>query len=854
MKISPCPSDRAALAASRFPRQEKGSARLVRAALALLASLPCLIGGAEASPVGTLDGWGYNRYGQIGNGLTDQQSVPAPSNNTFFSDVVAIAAGINSSVALRADGTVWAWGHNSHGQLGSPTSSCSTYYPQEPCSPVPVLVPGLSNITAIAAGARHVLALKSDGTVWAWGDNHFGQLGDGTTSDTSSPVPVGGATPLRAVAISAGLVHSLALKADGSVWAWGDNTRKQLGATTEAITCTHDQSSSPCATTPVPVLTRTVYPFGFVDYDPLAAVRAIAAGGFHNLALRSDGTVSAWGANTFGQLGLGNPGDDVPSPQKTDELEDVRALAAGADFSLALLSNGTVRAWGDNVYGQLGVGTDTGPDQCPQEFSSGTFDRPCSPTPLPVPGLNSVIAMAAGSLHALVVTTDGHVWGWGNDSFGQVGDSALNPVDAVTLPVQLIEPLDVTSVAAGGLHSFALTGVTRRSAWGSNAQGQFGQDTPRSMMALAAGESHSLAVMGYGQATAWGANSYGQLGDGTAGPSRSMPQPVSVPFLISHQLFPIEDVSAVAGGVSHSLALLASGKVYAWGQNARGQLGDGLGTYQDQYTPVKVRTLSGVVAMSAGAWHSLALKADGTVWAWGENAQGQLGVPTSTAQSDLPVQVAGLKGIIAVAAGRNHSLALKHDGTVWAWGYNVQGQLGDNGASRYSPRQVGSLTDVKAIAAGGWHSAALTTAGGVYTWGDNGYGQLGDGTTASGSSPRRVVMMSGVFPRIRLGQLTGVTAIAVGLRHNLALKANGVVMGWGYNFYGQASGTASSPLDVATTVTGVSKVTEIAAHLLEAAPDAVVIVNMTARTVTYTVNVFNLPSGVTATPRRSAMP
>jgi len=227
-------------------------ATVLRRVAGLLAVVTCLTTfpvGADASPVGTLDGWGYNRYGQVGNGLVDQLAVPAPANNVFFSDVVAIDAGTNYGVALRADGTVWAWGHNSHGQLGSQTAFCSGGEPGESCSPVPVQVPGLSNITAIAAGSGHVLALKSDGTVWAWGANHHGQIGNGTTGNSSAPVQVGGATPLGTVtAISAGDVHSLALKADGSVWAWGDNTRKQLGATTDAITCTYDQSSSPCAT------------------------------------------------------------------------------------------------------------------------------------------------------------------------------------------------------------------------------------------------------------------------------------------------------------------------------------------------------------------------------------------------------------------------------------------------------------------------------------------------------------------------------------------------------------------------------------------------------------------------------
>jgi len=285
-------------------------------------------------------------------------------------------------------------------------------------------------------------------------------------------------------------------------------------------------------------------------------------------------------------------------------------------------------------------------------------------------------------------------------------------------------------------------------------------------------------------------NGSGQLGNGTFTNSNT-----------PAQVSGLSGVTAIAGGAEHSLALKSDGTVWAWGNNALGQLGNG--TFTDSNTPVQVLgpggvgNLSGVTALAVGGGqnlHSLALKSDGTVWAWGFNNQGQLGNATFTS-SNTPVQVSGLSGVTAIAGGVFHSLALKSDGTVWAWGFNGQGQLG-NGTNTDSntPVQTSGLTGVRAIAGGNYHSLAMKNDGTVWAWGSNGVGSLGNGTFTSSNTPVQVLGPGGV------GNLTGVTALAAGFENSLALKSDGTVWAWGFNIYGQLGNgtntTSNTPAQV----------------------------------------------------------
>jgi alpha-tubulin suppressor-like RCC1 family protein len=196
----------------------------------------------------------------------------------------------------------------------------------------------------------------------------------------------------------------------------------------------------------------------------------------------------------------------------------------------------------------------------------------------------------------------------------------------------------------------------------------------------------------------------------------------------------LEPCSTIIGGGSHSLGLRTDGTVRAWGYNANGQVGDG--TTTNRFSPVTVSSLGSVLAISGAGLFSVALKPDGTVWAWGNNAYGQLGDGTTT-QRNTPVKVSGLSNVSAIAAGVYHMLALKNDGTVWAWGYNAYGQVGNGTTTnRLTPVQV--LTGVTAIGAGGYHSLAVKTDGTVRAWGDNTYGQVGDGTTTQRNTPVKV--------------------------------------------------------------------------------------------------------------------
>ncbi|HVM13310.1 MAG TPA: RHS repeat-associated core domain-containing protein, partial [Egibacteraceae bacterium] len=267
---------------------------------------------------------------------------------------------------------------------------------------------------------------------------------------------------------------------------------------------------------------------------------------------------------------------------------------------------------------------------------------------------------------------------------------------------------------------------------------------------------------------------------------------------------PTTHARAISGGWYHSAAVDSDGNVWTWGHNGYGQLGSGNTT--DRLVPAKLANLGGVVAVAASAYNTVALKADGTVWAWGANYAGQVGDGTTT-QRSAPVQVVGppgtgpLTGIVAIASGASHSVALRNDGTVWTWGYNSNGQLGDGSTTdRPYADKVAGLSGVAAVAGAYTSSYALKSAGTVSAWGYNGLGNLGDGTTSERRTP---VHVSGV---------SGVTSLSSGYFHVLAAKGDGSVVGWGYNGYGQIGDGTTTQRNTAVAVPALSAVSSLSAN------------------------------------------
>ena len=361
---------------------------------------------------GTIWGLGRNAYGQLGTTakLGENLPNPTPTQVDGLSNVIAIAAGGSFSLALRSDGTVWAFGINSFGQLG-----LAATIGLDVANPTPTQVAGLSNVIAIAAGTDHSLALRSDGTVWGFGVNEFGQLGTTANNGTRNPNPTPTQVPglSNVTAIDAGSSHSLVLRSDGSVWGFGVNEFGQLGTT--ANNGTRNPNPTP---TQVPGLSSIV---------------GIAAGGGHSLVLRSDGTVSVFGANQEGQLAVAPPNNNAnPTPTPVPGLNNIVMIDAGSGHNLLLRSDGTVWTFGDNYRGQLGP-----------RPSSGS-----SPTPAVVPGLSNVVAIAAGSLHNLVTLADGTVWAFGDNLSGEVGPTANQQYFSNPIPQRVS---GVGKAAAGGV-------------------------------------------------------------------------------------------------------------------------------------------------------------------------------------------------------------------------------------------------------------------------------------------------------------------------------------------------------------------------------------------------------------------
>lgn len=338
------------------------------------------------------------------------------------------SAGLSNVVTVKDDGTVWTWGSNSAGSLGNDTYVASDRYGITTVS-YPVQAVDLTDVVSVSAGTTHMMALKKDGTVWGWGHNYDGQVGNGNTDNMGKPVQVVGLTDV--VDVSAGSYKTLAVKSDGTVWAWGENIQSYLV----------DVNTNSQLTAPVQVK-------GIND------VISVSMGG-NALVLKKDGTVWGWGSNATGGLGE-DGGFTSRKPVKIRGLSDIVAISAGGLFNAALRNDGTVWAWGENLDYELG-------SEAIQGFSK---------TPVQIKGLTDVVSIDANFKNVIALKSDGTVWTWGSNEFGQLGNNSTVSKSAVPVHVSALN--DIVSVSSGVNYFIAVDKNGDVWGWGNNTFFQIG--------------------------------------------------------------------------------------------------------------------------------------------------------------------------------------------------------------------------------------------------------------------------------------------------------------------------------------------------------------------------------------------
>ena len=613
--------------------------------------------------------------------------------------MVAIAAGDSHSLALKADGSVVGWGDNHYGQTNIPASAAN-------------------GVVAIAAGGEHSLALKGDGSVVGWGDNFCGQtnIPDNATNGV--------------MAIAAGDWHSLALKADGSVVGWGANGSGQTNIPSSAT----------------------------------SGVVAIAAGDAHSLALKGDGSVVGWGDNTGGQT-------HIPSGLSTLNLPIAVSGTVNTNTpgSYLLTYSVTNALGGVTTATRTVIVADTLPpiltllgDNPLIHYEGAAFTDPgATATDLCADDLTGNILTN--------LTVNASVPGTYTNTFTVTdpgGNTAeTNRIVTVVVPLPLVETLPATNLLNGAA---TLQGSVNPNGMEATAWFEWGAlpgyETTTPLVGLGSGKEPVPVQADLSGLTPGVTYHCRLVASNRFWVTRGAERLFCPPALALNEPNPLTNechtafvdpggaVSAsplaIVAGYHHSLALKADGSVVGWGRNDYGQ------------TNIPESATSGVLAIAAGGYHSLALKGKGSVVGWGYNDSGQTNIPDSAAS-----------GVVAIAAGGYHSLALKGDGSVVGWG--------NNGSSQTNIPDS-AMSGVVAIAAGHWHSLALKADGSVVGWGYNSYGQT--------NIPERAT--------------SGVVAVAAGGYHNLALKADGSVVGWGANSYGQTNIPPSATSGVVAIAAG----------------------------------------------------
>lgn len=711
--------------------------------------------------------------------INNQVSFPIQVSN--ISNWRKVILGRRTVIGITDQNTMWGWGANSL-ILGTYSVTPSRVN----------LADDWQDFSLDQSSNSTILGIKTNGTLWAWGRNARGQLGLGDTTDRTSPVQVGASGGWIGVSVAFDSWYAtndattLAIQgtgASGSLWAWGNNDLGQLGIGTTA------NQSSP------------------VRVGLLNTWRRVYSCGTCSFAIRNDGTLWAWGSNTSGRLGTRNV-TNTSSPVQVGTLTDWRKVVCVYRHTIGLRTNGTLWAWGSNngkvsiapvfANGILGINPSLASASSPVQIGSatdwsdfeisvvttnpsilalktngtlwvwGTNDNGLlarTGTTLPVltqvGALTTWTKMAAGENNSFGIRSDGSLWAWGDNSDGRLGIGA-SPFSIAVSPVRvgsLTGWVDVTTSSHTlAIRSAISNGATSGSlfACGNNGSGelglrdtidksgvvQIGTATDWSVISVSTEQAvggHSCAIKTNGTLWAWGANSFGQLGAGLT-TSSNVSSPVQVG---SGSTGPWRKVAC---SKRSTFGIQQDGTMWSWGYNdSSGRILGRPGAVTSS-SPVQIGTLTGWIDIAAGNDHVLAIRSEGTLWGWGSSFYGQIARPTILG-SNSPVQIGADTNWQKISASKDTSFGIKTDNTLWGWGRNDYSVLSGSAVLRRSPVQIGAAAGWTAADGGEDHLIALTTAGTLWAIGRASEGQLGVGT-----SP---ILVGGLTNPT---QITGITA------------------------------------------------------------------------------------------------
>ncbi|MBI0063925.1 RCC1 domain-containing protein [Bifidobacterium polysaccharolyticum] len=730
---------------------------------------------------GNLYSWGDNSLGQLGRALTSTSTlndgtphkVNPPAGVTRFIQVIA---GGDNSLAMGWDGNLYSWGDNSKGQLGRSASSTQDGTPRRVAMPAGITITQ-GRIEGGYLGG-YALGLGSDGNLYSWGDNSSRQLARTPASATPANRPGMVAFPEspRPTGISFGGTAgtNLAANTNGT---WSVTTPQHAGGKTDVTVSWSRNGQQPDARLDYTYINPHTVTFDSAGGNPVPDPQRITIGkqatrptsspakaGFlfdgwflkdangksdvaydfsqpvtgdiTLVAHWSPANTGGWSINPSKGNAMGGQQATITPPKLSRGIRfnQVSAGILTNNFSIGVASDGNAYAWGSNQYGQLGQGT-----------TSSTPQKTPVKVPLPdgVASGFTYTQAAAGGHHVLAIGSDGIVYSWGTNDHGQLGNGSLDANTPQTSPMPV-----------------------------KGADGQ-----PFKAVQVSAGYADSAAISPDGRVYTWGSE-YNEQGAWST--SKRAPTLAKDPDGSGQGLYAVQ----VSVGWGLVMALDADGNVYTWGFNNYGQLGNGTATGDNSTTyaadparvpdPKDTSKAFKAVQISAGCFHALAIGQDGAAWTWGYNKFGQLGDGSTTnrprpkqignpTDSSQPFQVAQIN------AGTIHSLAIDQNGTAWAWGWNVYGQLGDGTTSnRSTPTRVlppagqgsaGTGLATARTSGGYFHSLAIGRDGNAYAWGDNQYGELGNGSATQSSTPTPVafnpaLLITGVkFDQAAVGSL-----------------------------------------------------------------------------------------------------